>query len=210
MLFPITIKTLHGKSITLEVEPNDTIKSIKIQIQDKEDILPQQQRLIAHGKQLNDENTLADYNIHQEETLHLAMKLGWSRSIKLRQSTAKSIYIKTLNGKCITLNVNPNDTIKDIKQNVQQTQGIPVENQRLIFTGQQLMGKLTLSDYNIFDGCTLQIVFKLPLESANASNNKFSTKMPNIKQQTNDKNNELEAQYSMFAVNTLFGSTNQL
>ena len=89
------------------------------------------------------------------------MYRGWSRSIKLSQSTAKSIYVKTLNGRAISLNVEPNDTILAIKRKIYQQQGIPIADQRLIFTGQSLMDNWTLSDYNIFDGCTLQIVFKL-------------------------------------------------
>eukprot|EP01084_Bolivina_argentea_P246376 412332_1 len=197
MLFPITIKTLHGKSIHLDVEPNDTIESIKTQIQDKEGILPQQQRLIAYGKKLINENTLSYYKITKETTIHLAMKLGWSRSIKLPQSTAKTIYIKTLNGKCISLNVNPNDTIKNIKQKLLFKQGIPIEKQRLIFTGQQLMDTLTLSDYNIFDGCTLQIVFKFEnTNDKNLNDQKFTIKMPNIKTQITD---------NQFVVNKIYG-----
>lgn len=81
--------------------------------------------------------------------------------MKLSQSTAKSIYIKTLNGKVISLPVNPSDSIFDVKQKIYEKQGIPMENQRLIFTGQSLIDSASLCDYNIFDGCTLQIVFKL-------------------------------------------------
>ena len=81
--------------------------------------------------------------------------------MKLSQSTAKSIYIKTLNGKVISLSVDSTDSIYDLKRKIFEKQGIPIGNQRLIFTGQSLLDALTLSDYNIFDGCTLQIVFKV-------------------------------------------------
>lgn len=158
----IRVKTLTGKTIDLYLTKPRLVSEIVDAIQQKEGIPPDQQRLIFAGTQLEHGSTISSYNITNGATLHLVLRLrGHSRTIDVASTDRFPIYIKTLTGKTITIWGDRSCTIARVKTAIEEQEGVPPSQQRLIFAGRQLEDARTLSDYSINTHSTLHLVLRL-------------------------------------------------
>jgi len=134
------LKTISGKTISLNVQASDTIAKVKYQIQEKEGVPPSLQRLLFSGKQLKDEHTLSHYNLMKDSTIHLVLGLGGG---------GMTIKVKSMVHGDLTLNVDMSYTIKEVKTEIEKKTGIPIAKQHLFSTGKELMDDSTLFELGI-------------------------------------------------------------
>ena len=144
----IYVKTLTGKTISLEINFSDNIKLVKEKIYEKEGILPSQQHLFFAGKEMEYNLSLSNYKIQNGSTLHLI----------ILKPEDKCIYVKTLTGKTISLEVNLSDNIELVKEKIYEKEGILPSQQHLYFAGKELEDNLSLSNYKIQNGSTLHLI----------------------------------------------------
>ncbi len=148
-LMIIYVKTLSGTTISLEVDANDTVEAVKALLEEKEGIPVDQQNLLCSGTQLEDGHHLNDYNIQRESTIHLVLGVCGDKT---------TIYVRTMLGRTISLEVGTKDTVERIKSKIEKREGIPPEEQRLIFGGRELENHHTLDSYNIQRESALQLM----------------------------------------------------
>jgi len=145
----IYIKALDGNSITIDIKPSDTIFNIKEKIYEKGGIPPSEQDLFFNRTQLEDAKTLSDYNIHNLSTVNLVI---------LPFKIDNKIFVKTLDGRKITLDIQQKDSVLNVKEKLQDEEGISQNEQKLYYIGRQLVDDRALNDYYIKNRSILHIV----------------------------------------------------
>ena len=139
--------------ISLKVNDTDTVDVVKSKIQAKAGIRQDINRLWGSGKWLIDDRTLLDYNIKEGATL--ALTESWLKENEIK------ILVKTLTGKKIDLQISNFATVQNVKEMIQDREGIPPDQQRIIYLGQQLADDHLLIFYNISNDSVIHLVLRL-------------------------------------------------
>mmetsp|Transcript_85481 Transcript_85481/g.276841 ORF Transcript_85481/g.276841 Transcript_85481/m.276841 type:complete len:175 (+) Transcript_85481:571-1095(+) len=129
----VFVQTPLGKTIALDVEASDTVGAVKGKLVASEGVPPEQQRLSLAGRRLEDKLRLGQCGVAAGSTLQLTLRL----------------LVKIVTGRTVAVDVELSDTIEHLKARIHEQEGIPLEQQRLLFAAKQLEGDRTIYDYNL-------------------------------------------------------------
>ena len=147
------IRALSGRTLTLDVGEGDSVQAVKSLIREREGIPICEQKLFFEGKQLQ-HGRLEECGVRNGSTLELSLSLPGGRQME--------IYIRTVKGLTIIVEVDGDATILELKKKIQEQKGYSVDHQKLIFCGMELEDCQTVSDYNIQRATTLHLVVGQP------------------------------------------------
>ncbi|KAF9234375.1 ubiquitin-related domain-containing protein [Melanogaster broomeanus] len=163
----LTIKTIQDQKFELVVFPSSMVLSLKQKIADVLKVDAEHQRLLFTGKVLQDDATLEDYGLANGNAIQLSIPPGFAIALpkatreKRVDESEVQIFVKSINGRTITLMVSPTDAVERLMDKIQEKTDIPPEEQRILYGGKQLAPGRTLSDYNISKESTLHLVLRL-------------------------------------------------
>lgn len=143
----VFLKTLTGQTIMLTVTPRDTVAQVKAMIEQQEGIPVAKQRLIFVGNQLHDDHYFLDYRIEHESAVHLVV----------REGDSFEVYVRAPSGRSHVFEVNPGDSVDQLKTKLRDREGIPCDIQQFFHNGQVLDSNLSLLENNVISGSTLRL-----------------------------------------------------
>ncbi len=141
------VKTLTGQTIVLTVTPRETVADVKVKIERQEGIPASRQRLIFVGEQLSDERRLLDYDIQHESAVHLVFREGDTFEVSVRAPSGRSYVFE----------VDPNDSVDQLKEKLRYREGIPLDIQQLYFNNEVLQSDRSLGECGVTPGAYLRL-----------------------------------------------------
>ncbi|XP_063590745.1 polyubiquitin-like isoform X2 [Penaeus indicus] len=150
----VYVKTLTGKTLTVEVTPQDTVEVLKAKLQDIEGVPTDQQRIVFSGIQLEDGRTLADYNICREAVLHLILRLrgGGMPMFFLNVVMPSANVIQPV--------VNERTTVREVRKLLEEEDpSLKNRNYRLMVAQRTMDSSKTLEDYGITSEAVIRLEF---------------------------------------------------
>lgn len=169
--FHVFVRNLTGNIIgTITVTEKSTVDDMKSAIDDQTGILNEQMRLIFSGKKLEDGQTVKNYRLQHGDTVHLVIR-PLPRALYrneldpgfdyVRGPSEFNVFVKDLKGNTCTNKVTDKSTVDDMKTAIQDHTEIPIEEIRLIFSGQQFEDGQLVINYGLQPGDTVYLVTRL-------------------------------------------------
>ena len=156
----VHVRTPACKRYTFAVEPTDSVEELKALIRDVEGADEDRQRLSFQGELMGDLMTLRTCGVTSGSTVHLTLKAqGCKHTAGCgERHDGMRLFVKHLNGKTITLKVNPTNNINDVKEMILDKEGHPADRQRIVYAGAELKDARTLADCRVFCCSTMHLV----------------------------------------------------